>query len=103
MFKIYAAYVLALRYPAGHLYIYTLLSALTDQGTNLRRAQIIFAYLFVLNVGVILRIYQKAAREVVFILLKAHVRGLTCMQNPCKGAAAHATRVILLRVSCALN
>jgi alpha-1,3-mannosyltransferase len=48
-------------YPAGHLYIYTLLSMLTDGGRDIQLAQYIFAVLYALNVAIVLCIYHKAA------------------------------------------
>lgn len=46
-------------YPAGHLYIYTLLYWLTDHGTNIARAQIIFAGLYLINLTFVFTLYHK--------------------------------------------
>ena len=47
-------------YPAGYTYVYSILYYLTNQGTNLIRAQYIFLGIYVLNLTVVLRIYDKA-------------------------------------------
>lgn len=47
-------------YPALHLYLYTILYYLTDEGTNIQRAQIIFAALYLLTLAVVLACYRRA-------------------------------------------
>lgn len=46
-------------YPALHLYIYTILYYLTDEGTNIPRAQIIFAALYLLTLAVVAACYRR--------------------------------------------
>ncbi|KIX00070.1 uncharacterized protein Z518_10997 [Rhinocladiella mackenziei CBS 650.93] len=46
-------------YPALHVYIYTVLFDLTDEGTNILRAQIIFAALYLLTLAVVLACYRR--------------------------------------------
>lgn len=46
-------------YPAGHLYIYSLLYYATELGTNIRRAQYIFAAIYLLTLLLVFRIYWK--------------------------------------------
>ncbi|EXJ84841.1 hypothetical protein A1O3_05515 [Capronia epimyces CBS 606.96] len=46
-------------YPALHLYIYTALYYLTDEGTNILRAQIIFAGLYLLSLAVVFACYRR--------------------------------------------
>ncbi|KAA8901427.1 glycosyltransferase [Sphaerosporella brunnea] len=47
-------------YPAGHLYIYSLLYRLTDNGTNILRAQWIFSTLYLATLYVVLLCYREA-------------------------------------------
>lgn len=46
-------------YPALHVYIYTALYHLTDEGTNILRAQIIFAGLYLVTLAVALACYRR--------------------------------------------
>ena len=46
-------------YPAGHLYVYTLLYFLTNNGTNILCAQYIFAFIYLITLIAVFRIYLK--------------------------------------------
>lgn len=46
-------------YPAGHLYIYSLLYAVTNKGTSILVSQYIFVLLYLLNLCLVVRIYSK--------------------------------------------
>jgi len=46
-------------YPAGHLYVYTALSYITDHGKEIRSAQYIFAVIYILNLVAVFRLYHK--------------------------------------------
>ncbi|OAG36396.1 hypothetical protein AYO21_09381 [Fonsecaea monophora] len=46
-------------YPALHLYIYSILSVLTEQGTNILRAQIVFAGLYLVTLAVVIACYRR--------------------------------------------
>ncbi|EXJ94424.1 hypothetical protein A1O1_02819 [Capronia coronata CBS 617.96] len=46
-------------YPALHVYLYTALYYLTDEGTNILRAQIIFAGLYLLTLAVVFSCYRR--------------------------------------------
>ncbi|OAL29850.1 hypothetical protein AYO22_01756 [Fonsecaea multimorphosa] len=46
-------------YPALHLYIYSILYAFTEQGTNILRAQIIFAGLYLVTLAVVFACYRR--------------------------------------------
>ena len=48
-------------YPALHVYIYTALYHLTDEGTNILRAQVIFAGLYLTTLAVVLACYRRVA------------------------------------------
>lgn len=57
-------------YPAAHVYIYTLLYRATDEGTNIRLAQTIFAVLYLATLAVVMACYKRAgAPPYVFPLL----------------------------------
>jgi alpha-1,3-mannosyltransferase len=47
-------------YPAGHVYIYSYLYRFTDNGTNILRAQWIFAALYLATLYVVLLCYREA-------------------------------------------
>lgn len=48
------------RYPAGHVYIYSMLYKLTDSGENIFRAQLIFVGLYMATLALVFRSYVKA-------------------------------------------
>lgn len=47
-------------YPGAHVYIYRLLFSVTDQGRDIRSAQIIFAVLYLVTLVVVMACYRKA-------------------------------------------
>ncbi|RZF43201.1 hypothetical protein LSTR_LSTR017150, partial [Laodelphax striatellus] len=49
-------------YPAGFVYIYTVLYYLTESGTNIRIAQYIFCVFYILTLTCIFRIYHKTGK-----------------------------------------
>ncbi|CAG0895773.1 unnamed protein product [Cyprideis torosa] len=51
-----------LPYPAGHVWIYTLLYFLTDRGSNVWRAQVIFAGFYLLTLGTVFLIYLRSQK-----------------------------------------
>jgi alpha-1,3-mannosyltransferase len=46
-------------YPALHVYIYSLLYTVTDEGTNIVRAQIIFAGLYLFTLAIVMACYRR--------------------------------------------
>ena len=57
-------------YPAGHLYVYTLLYYLTNRGQNILRAQYIFALIYLITLMAVFRIYNKINSKVTKIVLE---------------------------------
>ena len=55
-------YIFISRYPAGFVYIFSLLYSITGQGHELRVAQYIFAFIYLLNLALVIRIYHKTAK-----------------------------------------
>ena len=53
-------------YPAGHLYIYTILYYLTEKGTNIYIAQHFFIVLYLATLFIVFRIYQKFSNVLEF-------------------------------------
>lgn len=49
-------------YPAGFLYVFSLLYWMTTKGANILTGQIIFAVLYVLNAAVVFLLYQKSGQ-----------------------------------------
>lgn len=47
-------------YPALHLYLYRILYTLTNRGTNIVLAQVFFAFLYVVNLGLAMLCYMEA-------------------------------------------
>jgi alpha-1,3-mannosyltransferase len=47
-------------YPAGHVYIYSCLYQLTENGANIPRAQWLFMVLYLLTLAVVLLCYREA-------------------------------------------
>lgn len=56
-------------YPAGHLYVYTLLYWLTDQGQNIYRAQYIFASLYLITLFIVFQLYRHYSQAPPFVLI----------------------------------
>ncbi|TMS35431.1 hypothetical protein L596_002837 [Steinernema carpocapsae] len=55
-------------YPAGHLFIFRTLYSLTQNGTNILRAQYIFGGLYILTLLLVFRIYAKTRSIPPFVL-----------------------------------
>ena len=53
-------------YPAAHVYIYELLYRITDRGTDIPFAQIIFGVLYLMTLAVVMACYRNA--KVCFLL-----------------------------------
>jgi alpha-1,3-mannosyltransferase len=49
-------------YPAGFLYLFGILRYLTDDGKDIRKAQLIFAALYLVQLVIVLQIYTKVLR-----------------------------------------
>ena len=49
-------------YPAGHLYIFTFLYFVTNRGTNIYFAQLIFALLYLATIWVVFQLYLKHSK-----------------------------------------
>lgn len=47
-------------YPAGHVFLYHGLYELTSKGTNILVAQMIFAVLYIFNLGIVMACYRAA-------------------------------------------
>ncbi|PAV90535.1 hypothetical protein WR25_27173 [Diploscapter pachys] len=50
-------------YPAGHLMMFRIFHSLTDSGKDLRIAQYIFMFVYLLNLVLVFRLYHKSNRE----------------------------------------
>ena len=49
-------------YPAGFVYIYSLLYVVTEKGQDIVLAQHIFALLYLINLAVVFRLYSRLAK-----------------------------------------
>ncbi|KAK2766967.1 dolichyl-P-Man:Man(5)GlcNAc(2)-PP-dolichol alpha-1,3-mannosyltransferase [Arachnomyces sp. PD_36] len=47
-------------YPAGHVYLYSLLHHLTDEGRDIAFAQILFAFLYLFTLVIVIACYRRA-------------------------------------------
>lgn len=56
-------------YPAGHVYIYTLLYYLTGRGQNIRLAQYFFIAIYLLQMYFMLKIYSKSRKLPPYVLV----------------------------------
>lgn len=62
-------------YPAAHVYIYRALYYLTSSGTDIRLAQILFIFLYILTLAMVISCYRKAdAPPYVLVLLSLSKR-----------------------------
>lgn len=50
------------RYPAGFVYVYTLLYAITQKGANIKLAQYIFIGIYLVFISVVFGVYSKTKR-----------------------------------------
>ena len=55
-------------YPAGFVWIYSVLYRLTDRGTDIRRAQYIFATVYLLTVALVFRILIRTKKVPCYVL-----------------------------------
>ncbi|XP_069693593.1 lethal(2)neighbour of tid protein [Periplaneta americana] len=62
-------------YPAGFVYIFTALYYLTNHGQNIRFAQYIFAFLYIVLLCLVFRIYKKSKKVPPYVLV------LTCCSS----------------------
>jgi alpha-1,3-mannosyltransferase len=62
-------------YPAGFVYIYTVLYFVTNHGQNIRLAQYIFAFLYISLLCFVFRIYMKSKKVPPYVLV------LTCCSS----------------------
>lgn len=53
-------------YPGAHVWIYTKLYWLTDQGRNIQLAQYVFALVYLLTLGLVVQCYRKAKVRFLF-------------------------------------
>uniref|UniRef100_A0A5K3EXK3 dolichyl-P-Man:Man5GlcNAc2-PP-dolichol alpha-1,3-mannosyltransferase n=1 Tax=Mesocestoides corti TaxID=53468 RepID=A0A5K3EXK3_MESCO len=56
-------------YPAGHVYVCSILYFLTDHGLNIFKAQCIFLGVYALSLGLIFNIYRKISKVPLFSIL----------------------------------
>jgi alpha-1,3-mannosyltransferase len=68
-------------YPAGHLYIYTLLYYLTNRGQNIILAQYIFAILYLVTLMLVFRIYLKADTKVRYLIFNIIIAAIILSQK----------------------
>jgi alpha-1,3-mannosyltransferase len=78
-----------LRYPAGFVWVYSGLYYVTENGTNIRRAQYIFAALYLATQYVVFSIYRASERVpplvIVFLCLSKRLHSifvLRCFNDP---------------------
>ncbi|KAK4056116.1 dolichyl-P-Man:Man(5)GlcNAc(2)-PP-dolichol alpha-1,3-mannosyltransferase [Microbotryomycetes sp. JL221] len=70
-------------YPAGFLYIYSVLYAVTERGSNLRAAQYIFAALYVVTMGLVFAILRRCNTASIFVFIRLHSLYVLRMFNDC--------------------
>lgn len=56
-------------YPAGFVWLYTALYFITSQGTNVRLAQYIFSFIYLINLGLVFRIMVKTRKVPPYVLV----------------------------------
>lgn len=56
-------------YPAGHLYVYTLLYYLTGRGTNIYLGQVIFALLYLITICLVFNLYARYSQVPPYVLI----------------------------------
>ncbi|XP_055905726.1 lethal(2)neighbour of tid protein 2 [Eupeodes corollae] len=56
-------------YPAGFVYIYSALYYITSHGSNVRLAQYIFAFIYLLQIYLVIRLYAKSSKVPPYVLV----------------------------------
>ncbi|KAL1925068.1 uncharacterized protein VTP21DRAFT_4722 [Calcarisporiella thermophila] len=56
-------------YPAGFVYIYSLLYNLTNRGTNIRLGQYFFSVLYLFNLLIVMQLYRKSTKIPPYLLV----------------------------------
>ncbi|XP_055851647.1 lethal(2)neighbour of tid protein 2 [Episyrphus balteatus] len=56
-------------YPAGFVYIYSFLYYITSHGANIRLAQYIFAFIYLLQIFLVIRLYSKSSKVPPYVLV----------------------------------
>ncbi|KIW21117.1 hypothetical protein PV08_01697 [Exophiala spinifera] len=89
-------------YPALHVYIYTALYHLTDGGTNILRAQIIFAGLYLATLAVVMACYRRVGAPPwllapLVLSKRMHSIFLLRLFNDCWATLAFWTAIYLLQ------
>ena len=56
-------------YPAGFVYLYSILYYVTLRGTNVRLAQYIFVFIYLLQLALVLRLYSKSRKIPPYVLV----------------------------------
>ena len=88
-------------YPAGFLYVFSVLKALSGGGTNILAAQMLFTFIYALNSLVILLTYRRAqlpARAVLPLLLSKRVHSIFVLRlfNDCVASLIAHSAVLAL-------
>lgn len=92
-------------YPAGFLYVFTGLRALTDNGTNIVAAQLIFAGIYIINLVVILLLYSTeqsmpiAMASMLILSKRVHSIFMLRMFNDCIAVLCGYTSILLFTKS----
>ncbi|KAI1611719.1 alpha-1,3-mannosyltransferase [Exophiala viscosa] len=89
-------------YPALHVYIYTALYYLTDEGTNILRAQVIFAGLYLVTLAMVLACYRRVGAPpwlLVPLALSKRMHSIFLLRlfNDCWASLALWTSIYLLQ------
>lgn len=72
-------------YPAGHLYIYSILYFLTNQGTSIRLGQYFFVILYIFNLVAVFNIYNQVRKVKWFAVCFSHRQ----IENKCFDCFQH--------------
>jgi len=71
--------VVVASYPAGFVYIFSLLYWLTDAGDNVRLAQYIFAGFYLVNIMLVFGIYYRVRKVLLSVLFALLVYCIFCI------------------------
>ena len=68
-------------YPAGHLYVYTLLYFLTSQGKSIQLGQYFFILLYLFNLIAVFNIYNRVRKVNNLHIIKRKTENLSNLDN----------------------
>ena len=86
MYVVYCVVIYFHSYPAGFVVLFSLFYAVTDHGRNVAHAQWIFAFIYLLNLLVVVQLYSRFRKVSCYhMMLSCVYLLLVCVPSPLPG------------------